>query len=618
MASNSRYIRVHQDALVEWITDDSFFYEDEYSIVKDTLNGITSFSFSKNATDGLNFNKIPNQLYLIDGIINKFGVADPDSKTFLQEVKYANNAPSKFDKVKIWLPIHWTFANLAGMYLKIWALNYENSTPYYLSNFYLDSSIPSEINKLTTEPEPLRLFDKLWGKSITLYVPSVYTEALNRTNNAPTLGTINYNLTSGRLGLSTTSPIFIDFRYLRSKESVLNQTSFFTLPPLVTSIPQTPEYNNLSVQIEKATDGDYFKINGIYNDSIGEFDQFMTMLDNLGKRSYILYSITVFEETLPQSTKDIYVYKDFYQGIDDYRPVLKYTNTTASIQVEMKLINAVNGTVISKLSTYPIVGSEIGKYGKYVTPINITNSIKPKIYNSKPNNLILPNNLVINKQIKKQFGSGNSDIKYVPYPVLTNVANIVADQLNGISKGETYFGLGGLLISLTPFDNILKFRIAEKTGNGLKNMSFPVSNSIIQLVFKSSTADLRIGLYMESNEVNLTQGILVFKISALDYNTLKKVFETNHNFYITIISNSIETSIYDGKFTLLEEVERVANPNFTSDTTNGNSFNSNITNNTFSGNNDSNNNIVDTSNSGSTSQKIQDANLTQDQIQLLK
>lgn len=617
MGSNSRYIRVHQDALIEYITDDSFFYEDEYSIVKDSLNGTSYFNFSKTAVNAFNYNKIPNQLYQIDGVINKFGIADPDEKTFLQEVKYTNNAPSHFDQVKIWLPIHWTFANLAGMYLKIWALNYENSSPLGLSNFYLDASIPSELNKLTTEAEPLRLYDKLWGKSITLYIPSVYYEALNRTNNAPTAGTINYNINNGQLGFSTTTPIFLDFRFLKTKSTVLGQTSFLTLPPLVTSLPQTPEYNNLSVQIVQADDGDYFKINGIYNGSIGEFDSFMTMLDNLGKRSYILYSITVFEETILQNTKDVYVYKDFFKGIDDYRPVLKFTNTTASIQVEMKLINSVNGSVISKLTNYSITGSEIGKYGKNVTPINITGSIKPKIYNSKPDNLILPNQSVINKQIKKTFGgTGTGDIKYIPYPVITNVANIVADQLNGMNKGETYLGLGGLTISLTPFDNIIKLKIAENKSGTIKPMTFPVSNSTIQLVFKSVTTELRIGLYLESNEVDLVQGILIFKINALDYNTLKKIFETNQNFYITITSNSIETSLYDGRFTLLEEIARIPSSEFTTDqinATNG-TGSTNPINNT---NQDQSNTDI-TNTSGSVQQQIQDANLTQDQINLIK
>lgn len=616
MASTSRYIRVHQDALIEWITDDSFFFEDDYSIIKDTINNFSFFTFSENAQISDNFNKIPNQLYLVDQIINKYSIVDPTNKPFLQETQYTNNAPSRFDKVKIWMPIHWNFSNLAGLYLKISALNYENSTHFGLSSFYLDASVPNDLNKLTTESEPLRLFDKLWGKSITLYIPSIYTEALNRINNAPTLGTINYNLTSGQLGLSTTSPIFIDFRYLRAKETILNQTYFYTLPSLVMSIPQAPEYNNLTVEIQEATDGDYFLINGLYNGNIGEFEQFMTMLDNLGKRSYLLYSITVFEELIPQDSTDIYVYQDFYKQIS-YRPILKYTNTTASIQVEMKLINSVNGSVISKITNFLITGSNIGKYGKYVTPINISNAIKPKIYNSKPDNLVLPSQSIINYQLKKNSIS-NSEIRYISYPVLTNVANIVADQLNGIAKGETYKALGGLNINMTPFDNIIKFRIAEKNGDTIKPMSFPSNNSSIRLIFKSATSELKINLFMESNEVNLSSGILVFKISSSDYPTIKKINETSENFYITITSNSIETSIYDGTFSLLENVARPIQENQVISNTQIN--NKNINNKlkpglTVSGNSK---NIINTKSILSQPEKIKTANLSPEQLKMLK
>src|ERR1039457_1109615 len=97
----STYIRIHPQALCEIITDDQFFYSDSYSIVTDSLNGISSFEFSSIVNDPTNYNKIPNQLYLIDPIINKYGISNPSTNSFLQEVKYSNPAPSRFDKVKI-------------------------------------------------------------------------------------------------------------------------------------------------------------------------------------------------------------------------------------------------------------------------------------------------------------------------------------------------------------------------------------------------------------------------------------------------------------------------------------------------------------------------------------
>jgi len=549
MAVNSRFIQVHPDAIIEWIYDDQFFNEDDYSIIKDNKNGLSSFTFNSDVPS-TNYNKLPNQLYLVDSLINKFGIVDPITKSFLQQSSYVNNQPSKFDKIKIWFPIHYTFNGSEGFMLSTYAMNFENNVKYNLSNFFLDISNNIDLNKITNETKPFRQAEKLWGKSITIYVPSLYTESRNRTNNAPTLGSINHHLTDGVLGLSQTSPIYIDFRFLISKNTTLGETTYFTSPSLITNIPQAPEYNNLAVQITEATDGDYFIINGIYNSSVSEFESFMSVLSESGKRSYVLYSITVSEENIPQETRDIYVYQDFYKGISDYRPVLKFTNTTASIRVDMKLINSVDSSVIVKTSEIALVGNQVAKYGKYVTPINISGAIKPKLYNSKPDNLVLPAMELINSHLKRKNVT-KTEIKYVPYPVLTNSYNVVAQNSTAILDNTTYYGFGKLNLILNPFDNIVKIALSVKNvDNTISSFNINSSNSIVQLIFKSSTNELRIPLYLESNQVDLSLGLTVFKIPASNQDTLQKINNNNKNFYITSTNNGIETVIYNGTFNL--------------------------------------------------------------------
>lgn len=557
MAINTRFIQVHPDAVIEWIWDDSFFYEDEYSVIKDTLNGVSSFAFNKNATNTGNYNKIPQQLYLIDKLINKYGIADPDVKTFLQESKFANNQPSRFDQIKIWFPIHYTFPTSTGFYLKLSGMNYENTVPYNFANYFLDITVPGELNKIINETQPFRLNEKLWGKSITINIPSLYDESRERTNNLPTLGTINYNLTNGELGLSQTSPISIDFRFLSSKQTILGETTYILTPPLITNIPQAPEYNNLAVNIEEATDGDYYLINGLFNSSIGEFEIFMDSLAASGRRSYILYSITTYEENLPQDTIEIYVYADFLNKIS-FRPILKFTSTSAAIRVDMKLINAVDNSVVTKTAEIALLGNTVSKYGKYVTPINISGAIKPKIYNSKPDQLVLSPADLLNSHLRRKNNTMKTEIKYVPYPVLTTTYNIVAQDTSVVNNITKYLGFGELELIITPFDNIVKIKIANKVNQATYNpFVIPSSNSITQLVFKSATTELRIPLYMESNEVDLAAGVVVFKISSNDQAQLKKIYQTNKTFYITITTNGIETVIYDGIFSLLQEQPRV-------------------------------------------------------------
>ena len=115
-----------------------------------------------------------------------------------------------------------------------------------------------------------------------------------------------------------------------------------------------------------------------------------------------------------------------------------------------------------------------------------------------------------------------------------------------------------LLNYVNIFRNIVKIRIAKKVNDRTYDpYVIPSSNSITQLVFKSSTTELRVPLYLESNEVDLAQGVVIFKISSADQSQLKKIFQTNKNFYITLTTNGIESSIYDGVFSLLQEEPRV-------------------------------------------------------------
>lgn len=558
MAVNSRFIQVHPDALIEWIWDDSFYYADNYSIIRDIQNNVTSFTFSADAVDTTNYNKIPQQLYLIDSLINKYGIADPTKKQFLQESQYSNPQPSHFNKVKIWFPIYYIFPNTTGFFLNISALNYENAVKYNLANYFLDISVAGELNKIINETQPFRLNERLWGKSIEIYVPSVYDEALLRVNNAPQLGSINYNLTNGTLGLSQTSPISIDFRFLTKKATILNETTYLTTPALVATIPQAPEYNNLAVDIEHATIGDYFLINGTYNGSLGDFDVFMNTLSTSGKNSYILYTITVSEDNIPQDPETRYIYQDFYKQ-QTYRPTFKFTNTVASIRVDMQLINSVDSSTITKSSEIAVVGNQIAKYGNYLSSINVSNAIQPKLYNSKPDTLTLPSMEVLNSHLKRKVNNVKTDIKYIPYPVLTNTYNIVVQDTNKTNINGIYYGFGDMQLVLTPFDNVIKIKVAEQvTSLSIKPFSFPSSNSVVQLVFKSATTELRESLYLESNEVDLSAGLLVFKIPATDQPQLKKIASTNTIFYITITTNGVETAVYDGTFALLQDQPRLS------------------------------------------------------------
>lgn len=546
MAANSRFLQVHQDALIEYIQDDQFFYEDDYSIINDIKNKTTSFAFSKGILDATNYNKIPKQLYLVDKLINKYGIADPANKSFLQESKYVNNQPVVYDKVKIWFPIHYTFPNSTGVYLRTYAGGYNSNDVFELSNFYIDTTIPADFNLVQVENKAFNMNGKLWGKSITLYIPSVYSESRKRTGALPTAGSINFNLTGG-VGLSQSSPVYFDFRFLYKKTIILGETTYITQPPLVTSLSQAPEFNTLGVEIKKADDGDYFTINGLYNNSIGEFETFMRTLQESGRPSYVLFTVSKYEDNILQDSIDYYVYENFLTKID-YRPVFKFTNTIASLRVDLKLYGLDDMSYITKSTEISIVGNEVSKYGKNLTSINISKAIKPKLYNSKPVQINLPTNEVINSHFKRK-AQKKLEIRYVPYPVLIDVHNVVASNII-TSTNNTFVGLGNLELTFTPFDNIIKIAIYKDNNGVIAPFEIPNSNTIVNMVFKSTAKELRIPLYVESNEVDLANGILIFKVLSSDMAGLNAISKLTNIFYITLTTNGIETSIYNGTFKL--------------------------------------------------------------------
>jgi len=75
---------------------------------------------------------------------------------------------------------------------------------------------------------------------------------------------------------------------------------------------------------------------------------------------------------------------------------------------------------------------------------------------------------------------------------------------------------------------------------------------------KSDSAELRIPLYLESNEVNLSNGTVVFKIATSEQVKIQKINRSNKTFYITITTNGIETVIYDGKVSMLANTPRTS------------------------------------------------------------
>jgi hypothetical protein len=246
----------------------------------------------------------------------------------------------------------------------------------------------------------------------------------------------------------------------------------------------------------------------------------------------------------------------------------------------MRLIDAVDDSYILRRSSYGMLQDEVAKYSLRMMKINLSNASKPKIYNIKasidPSLVGFSNSMGrITKPISQTravsgiiaVGSGNvsgsnvtvQTIK-VPFPVLTEKFNIIGKSDNAIVDKTTFFGLGKITIIIYPFDNVIKFVLAdgEPTKPNYLNMT---GLGEIKLVFKNTTDIIEIPLYSET-EINLAIGQIAFKITESKISTLRKIEKSGINiFYITSSNQGLSTAIYTGLYKLYDSITNVVQLN---------------------------------------------------------
>jgi hypothetical protein len=627
MSKISKFVKVDKNVLFEYVYDSENNISEAYDILVNSKDRRQSYLAT--STSGT-YNIQSNSLFKLDNLSNKFGKIDTSNYSFLQVRNYGTSTPIRHDTIRIHLPINWTFGEYLGCYIRVYAYDTLNQVTYDLSNFYFDMTDTGQSYLLNYTSPPLLFQEKLWGKNLSIDIPSLSSISSQRVNNRPKENSINANLTNGN-GLSMTTPIFVDFHFINNIQTI-NGISTYTLSPKVSvTVPQTPEFENLGLVIEHSQNGDFFEIYGIYNGTIGGFKQFIDDSYNTGHRYYVQYSITTYEQNVRGKTVTAIVTENFNESIE-FRPIIKTSTTTAMIDVEMRLIDAVDETYVIRRATYGMLQDEVSRYSLNLIKINLKYANKPKIYNIKnsidpslvgfsnsmgsiqiPNGRRLPRpgamsaptagsitgtgnvqyifidpntgsqytpntptaesanstGLVSNapSNLGSQTPTSNPNVSVetikVPFPVLIEKSNVMSKSDSAIFNKEKYFADGQIMINIKPFDNIFKFSIA--TGKPESPQFFNMSGfSEIKFVIKSDLTEVSFPLYTISNDNNLANGQITFKITESKFQDIKKIFNSGINiFYIIGSSQNSRFVIYSGLFKLMDSPANVAELNKT-------------------------------------------------------
>ena len=546
----SKYIKPDVNILMEYIYDDSNLISEPYEILVNIKDNSKSFISTDSS---ITANTSANQLFQIDPVNRKYGKVDTTNYTFLQIKDYASGFPLRYDTIIIHLPINYSFGENIGMYLRAYSFDFNTQKTYDLTNFYFDISDTNTQDILQYTNPPILFQEKLWGKEIRILVPSLYEISNQRKLNITTSNSVNYNLTGG-IGMSQLSPIFFEFSFITGKQTINSITTYNLANKIQLSLPQVPEFQTLGTMIQHSSNGDFFEIFGIYNGTIADFKTFMDNSVYIGNRYYVQYNITLYEQNIRGKSLTITVTDNFNETVE-YRPIIKYSTTTAVINVDMYIIDAVDNSQIVRSASYGMLQDEVSKYSLNLTKINLATANKPKVYNIKSStstNGLLP-------QI-----SSNSNIETVniPYAVLMSQFNIVAKSDNVIIGSSIFYGEGQLVILLKPFDNVIKITVASQitTQNNTQTPQYMDMTSLgqIQLVFKNSTITSSFDLFQNTGEIDLANGTVVFMIPTNKILDIRKIYDSNTNvFYITSTQQNLTTVIYSGLFKMYDSASNI-------------------------------------------------------------
>ena len=554
----SKYINLDTNILMEYIYDDANLISEPYEILVNIKD--KSKSYMSTPVSG-SLNTINNQLFEIDPISRTYGkVGSATGSTtmtnypFLQVNNYASGFPLRYDTIVIRLPINYTFGEHIGFYLKAYAFDSQNNNTYDLCNFYFDITDYNTKGLINYTNPPILYQETLWGKEIVILVPSLYEISGQRKNNIVTSNSVNYNLTGG-IGMSQQSPLFFEFSFINTTQTINSVKTYLLGGKILINVPQIPDFQQLGVMIQHSTNGDFFDIYGIFNNTIADFNTWMINSVYLGNNYYVTYTITVYEQNIRGKSSTVTITDNFNEPYE-WRPIIKYSSTTAVIDVVMNIIDAVDGSSIIRRASYGMLQDEVSKYSLNLTKINLLTATKPKIYNLKSS--VGPAN---SPQVAP---INNIQTVSVPFAVLMDRVNVVAKSDSVVAGDTLYYGDGKLKILVKPFDNIIKFTIASEivAQNNTKAPKYLdlTGYGLIQMVFKNTQTTIEFGLYTNNNDINLINGTIVFLIPANKITDIRTIYNSGVNvFYITSTQQSITSVIYSGMFELYDSPTNLNN-----------------------------------------------------------
>ena len=592
--AQSRFVNLTSYCMVEYMaeplgstnyyTDDFILVENSAADIRQIFNDDSSYHTTKNIQDltvvpigsntyaYLDSEKLPN--YLTYDSTNLTATSITGYNVVMEKARFHFVAGFDFDQfVALILSVSHTE---------------NNGKKSLFANILLSPETIAEL--IIFNPKPLFISNAMYDRYIDILVPSIKNINEDYKTSAVPANTFVAAITptlTGSLGFIYNNPIDLGLAECSKKKTIFtastNYDSYEVSEFYTATVSQSNEFDNVGAQIGESAVGDYIEFYLTFNSGFPE--ELISILNRRNPSAdwVIIHQLSIFEQlgsSFINTSRQVFFQEDGFDEPNIFRPVLKNANHAVSMSIDLisRLTNRQNGEQIIREASFNLISPK--KYGKKLSTLPILD--KPgsqTVYNKIIKNQFEATSLFIEPApIVPQsttIGTGTvtpptttpgTMLTYTEYvPVFFNNNNISIASTNNMVKTsdkseEIVFGPGKLRFVLSPFDNLLKFKVytnsASSTTNSPIELDLNTTAPTYKIVFETNSGKLSIKNAGDAQLENLSTGVIAFTISRADSEII--FASKNRTIYITSVSqDGRETFMYSGEWRKPSEQEEV-------------------------------------------------------------
>lgn len=586
---SSRFVNLSSYCIVEYMFDqlnsldiynDSFILlQNNYLDIHQIFNDDSSYSSTRNIKD-LTVTPIGGNVYAYLDSEKIPDYLSYDSQQITQTPINGYNVV--MDKVRFHFVAGFDLDGFKALILSV--RNTENDGKNNLfANILVSPETSAEL--IIYNPKPLFLSNAVYDRYIDVLVPSIKNvnqDYLTAPVQSTTFAAAITPKGAGFTGFIQNSPIYVGLAECGKRKTIFTNTAqtydgfevteFYEAP-----LSQSNEFDNVGAYINQAVDGDFIEFYLTFN--AGFPSDLISILNarNPSDDWIIIHQISVFEQVgsgFINSSRFVFFQEDRFDEPNVFRPVLRNANEAVSMSIDYlaRLTNRRNGEQIIREASYSLISPK--KYGKKLITLPLLDKPQSqKIYNKLIKKNFEATKLFIepklNSATTSSEGSSEETITTVVrteyVPIFFNSSNISVSISSSLIKTsdsleEVVFSQGKLRFIITPFDNVLKFKVYTLSNSSDKTSQIPLDLNInsarYRLVFETTSGKITIDNLNDSKIESLSSGIIAFNVSKKNSET---ILQSNKKsmYLVALGQDGTETLIYSGEWRTSSEQAEV-------------------------------------------------------------